>query len=35
MRVKECDVKIKYNVLRSCDIYIKISTLFFVNINCL
>ena len=34
-RVKECDIKMKYDVLRLCDIYIKTSISFFVNINCL
>ena len=34
-RIKECDIKMKYNVLRPCETYIKILKLFFININCL
>ena len=30
-RVKKCDIKVKYNDLRSCDIYIKTLTLFVIN----
>ena len=34
-RVKKCDIKMKYVILRPCDVYIKISTLFLINTNCL
>ena len=32
-RVKEYNIKMKYNVLRLCDIYIKTLTSFFINID--